>query len=168
MGKVVSAATADGWLRSYTALSRSGLVTTPLAACESQWGSRYFGDPAAVEAAQKSPDYDAYVRALRRDLGLPITVYRVCREASYRRWRRRPFSRPLGATLSLPIAEAVWHLKKRPGFLLLQVILQDSRAVLMRGRPNGCELVIDAGRVEAGDVVPLDPAAMTTRNGLFD
>ena len=82
--------------------------------------------------------------------------------------RRRPFSRPVGTTLSLPIAEAVWQLKKRPGFLLLHVILRDSRAVLMRGRPNGCELVIDASRVEACDVVPLDLSAMTTQNGLFD
>jgi hypothetical protein len=171
MEKLVPTAADHGWLRSYAALSRSGLVTRQLAACERQWDSRFYGNPAAIEAAQKAPGYDAYVQALRRDMRLPVRVYRVCRESSYRRWRLRSLSTPLATTLSLPIAEAVWQLKKRPGFLLLQVLLRDPRSVLMRGRLACCELVIDLSRIEARDVVPLKgPAAsaMATRNSLSD
>jgi hypothetical protein len=164
MEKVVTASSADDWLRTYATLSRAGFVTRSIAACEEQWGSRYWGDPEGIQQILAQPDYPAYVHALRSALPFPLVVHRVCKNTSYQRWLRKRHSLLLSVTLSQPIAEAFWHLQQHRDVVLLQIQIRDPEAILMRGRPKGCELVVDSSRIKPDDVTPLKRSAKVAQD----
>jgi hypothetical protein len=145
------------WLRAYTALSRSGYVTDAIWAGEEAWTSDTHGNTAAVDAVRNSPDYPAYVRALRSVLRFPLTLYRVTTARSYEQWRIAPCRKPVGATFNRALAEIAREtLPSDEKLVLITGLVIDPEAILMRGRIAGYELVLNSGRVKPLDVKRLD------------
>jgi hypothetical protein len=147
--------TSYDWLRAYTALSRSGLITDEIRACEAAWGTTFFGDASAIERVRKAPGYPAYIAALRGLLTFPLTVYRVTTAAVYEEWRSGSFNRPIATTLDLGLANLVKETfppEEGPA-VLVQGNVSEPEAVVMRGRIEGYEIVIDAGRVTPVEAV---------------
>ncbi len=142
------------WVRSYTALSRSGYLNDIIRACEEAWGEDDFGNPAAAEAVQQAPGYEAYATALRTTLNFPLTVYRVTTEEAWDAWKAGTFQRPVAVTLSadLPYLVKDAYFGNEQRVLLLKGIVSDPKAVIMRGRIEGYELVIDSSRVQPVEV----------------
>jgi hypothetical protein len=66
MPQFVRRTTPFEYLRAYTALSRSGYVTEAIRACEEAWGRAFEGDPTAVDAVRRLPEYE---RAMRERCG---------------------------------------------------------------------------------------------------
>jgi hypothetical protein len=145
------------WVRAYTALSRSGCLNDAIRACEEAWGADVLGNAAAAEAVQRVPGYEAYANALQTILTFPLTVYRVTTADAWNDWKEGKFRRPVAATLSADLP----HLVREAFFtteqhvLLLKGIVSDPTAVIMRGRIEAYELVIDSGRVRPVEVTVL-------------
>jgi hypothetical protein len=136
------------WLRAYTALSRSGVISDEIRECEAAWGNSFFGDVSAIERVRKAPGYPAYIAALRGLLTFPLTVYRVTTATAYEEWKSGSFNRPIATTLDLQLATLVKELFPEDGpNVLLQGHVSNPEAVVMRGRIEGYEIVIDSGWV---------------------
>lgn len=142
------------WIRAYTALSRSGFLNDAIRACEAAWGDEMLGNVAAAEAIQRVPGYEAYAAALRTTLAFPLTVYRATTVEAWDAWRKGAFQRPVAVTLSadLPHLVRAALYDTDQDVLLLKGILSDPTAVIMRGRIEGYELVVDSGRVRPVEV----------------
>jgi hypothetical protein len=141
------------WLRAYTALARTGVITDEIRACEEAWGNAWFGDPSAIERIRLVPSYDAYARALRSLLKFPLTVYRVTSLKSYEEWRAGTFRRPVSTTLSLDLACLYMEMFPEPEpQVLIEGRVSRPDAIIMRGRIEGYELVVDSACVEPVEV----------------
>jgi hypothetical protein len=141
------------WLRAYTALSRTGVITDEIRACEEAWGKAWLGDPSAIERIRRVPSYDAYARALRSLLKFPLTVYRVTSLRAYEEWKAGNFRRPVSTTLSLDLACLYMEIFPEPEpQVLVEGQVSRPDAIVMRGRIEGYELVIDSGFVEPVEV----------------
>jgi hypothetical protein len=142
------------WVRSYTALSRSGCLTDEIRACEIAWGAQTLGNPSAAEAVQKARGYPAYARELRRLLKFPLTVYRVATAQAFEAWESGALRRPIAVTLCPDLLHLVRDAYYSPtqDVVLLKGVVSDPDAVIMRGRLEGYELVIDSGRVKPVEV----------------
>jgi hypothetical protein len=147
------------WLRAYLALSRSGLVTPKILACENAWAQEFGGSRPAVEQVRRAPGYPEYVAALRSALQFPLTLYRVTRAQDFEDWRAGRLIRPISATLVLESARLILDVfpVDTPA-VLVQVEALDPEAVIMRGQVTRYELVVDAGRV------PRDTAEVLSRS----
>ncbi len=146
------------WLRGYIALSRSGHVTEAIRTCEEAWGEMFDGDPAAVEAVRQLPEYPQYVQALRRVLSFPLTLYRVTTAEAYETWRCGRLMRPVATSLSVDFARVLReiHPERHAPLVLITGALLDPEAVIMRGRIEGYELVVDSAHVSPVDVAVLE------------
>jgi hypothetical protein len=141
------------WLRAYTALARTGVVTDEIRACEEAWGNTWFGDPSAIERIRRLPSYEAYARALRSLLNFPLTVYRVTSLQSYEEWKAGRFKGPVSTTLSLDLACLYMEMFPEPEpQVLIEGRVSRPDAIVMRGRIEGYELVIDSEFVEPVEV----------------
>jgi hypothetical protein len=137
------------WLRAYTALSRSGVITEEIRACETAWGNTFFGDVSAIHQVRQAPGYPAYIAALRGLLTFPLTVYRVTTATAYEEWKKGSFNRPIATTVSLDVAHLVKEVFPEHGpVVLVQGNVSDPEAVVMRGRIENYEIVIDSGCVK--------------------
>jgi hypothetical protein len=147
------------WLRAYTMLSVRGLVPLDIQNCEDAWTTDFFGNPKAVEAVRQAPGYDRYVAALRGLLNFPLTLYRVTTMANYEQWATGTRRGPVGMTASLPIAmaykDAISDREKQ--LVIFKVIVTDPEAIVMRGRIQGYEIVVDPGRLKRTDVAVVYP-----------
>lgn len=149
------------WTRAYMALDRSGVVNEHIRACEAAWGTEFSGNIGAVEAVRRMPGYAAYVEALRSSLPFPLTLYRVTSAQAFRFWQATTYSKPVAATLSLEFAHVVKEVfpDTGSGLVLIKGSVTDPGAVLMRGRINGYELVVDSGRVQPVQITVLEESA---------
>jgi hypothetical protein len=129
-------------------------VTEAIKACEVAWGGSFDGDAAAVDAVRRLPEYTCYAQTLRALLRFPLTLYHVTTAELYDRWRSGTFNRPIGASFSLEIARLVHDVYPDPPgpLVLVTGTLIDPEAVIMRGRVQGYELVVDSGRIRPVDV----------------
>jgi hypothetical protein len=147
------------WLRAYTALSRSGHVTEAISACEAEWGATFHGEPSAIEAIRKLPEYAGYAQALRGALRFPLTLYRVTTVELYEKWRSGTYShRPVATSLSLEftrLVREVYPIQQAPLVLITGALL-NPEAVIMRGRVERYELVVDSGGVNPLEVRVLE------------
>jgi len=136
------------WLRAYTALARSGVITDEIRACEAAWGNALLGDATAIERVRKAAGYPAYIAALRGLLTFPLTVYRVTTQAAYEEWKTGHFNRPIATTTSFDLANLVREVYPEPGpVVLIEGHVSKPEAVVMRGRIENYEIVIDSGWV---------------------
>jgi hypothetical protein len=149
--------TSFDWLRAYTALSRSGVVTDEIRACEDAWGNAFFGDATAIERVRKAAGYPAYIAALRGLLTFPLTVYRVTTKAAYEDWKAGDFNRPIATTASLDLANLIREIYPEAGpVVLIEGHVSKPEAVVMRGRIEGYEIVIDSGWVKPIEATLID------------
>ena len=136
------------WLRSYLALSRTGVVTPEIEACEAAWAQEFGGHRPAVECVRQAPGYSEYVDALRSALRFPLTLYRVARAEDYEAWRSGQLIRPVSATFVLESARLIMEAYPDASpTVLVQGQVVDPEAIIMRGRVTRYELVVDSGRV---------------------
>jgi hypothetical protein len=141
------------WVRAYTALARTGLITDEIRACEEAWGKTWLGDTTAIDRIRRIPAYDAYARALRSLLEFPLPVYRVTSRKSYEEWKSGQFKRPLSTTLNLEFAYLYKEIFLEPEpQVLIEGRVTRPEAVLMRGRIEGYELVVDPCFLEPFEV----------------
>jgi hypothetical protein len=141
------------WLRAYTALARSGLINDDIRACEQAWGTTFLGDEKAIDCIRAAPGYRAYATALRRLLAFPLTVYRVTTAAAYEEWKAGKFYRPVATTARLESAHIVMEVFPEPGpLVLIKGAVSKPEAVVMRGRIEAYEIVIDSGLVTPVEV----------------
>jgi hypothetical protein len=141
-------------LQAYTALSRSGVVTSSIRACEEAWGPPFEPNHAAVTALRNDPGYETYVKALRGLLKVPLTLYRVTTAAAYEDWRVRQDRRVLAASVCPDAARLLNEVfpdteQKR---VVVRIRLSDPQAVIMRGRVELYDLVIDTSHIAPEDV----------------
>jgi hypothetical protein len=141
-------------LQAYTALSRSGVVTASIRACERAWGPVFEPNHAAIAAIRNDPGYETYVTALRGLLRFPFTVYRVTTAAAYEDWKAQQDRRVLAVSVSSDFTHLLNEVypdtdQKR---VVVSIRLSDPRAVIMRGLIEGYELVIDTGHIRPEDV----------------
>lgn len=157
LDELASDATADfEWMRAYTLLSRSGYITDAIRACEERWASEFDGNPAAYDCIRKVPGYQEYVRALRSILRFPIMLYRVTTVTRYDAWTSCQYSRPVAATFSRDFADVNKDVFPSDEKLVLgSGLLANPEAVLMRGRVERYELVVDTGHVRPVEVTLL-------------
>jgi hypothetical protein len=146
------------WLRAYTALSRSGLVTEQIRSCEEAWGTQFLGNPAAVNAARKAPGYGRYAEALRGILTLPLVLYRVTTAEAYESWKAGTVARPVATTVSLASARLIEDVHPESGrkLVLVKGSVSEPEAIIMRGRIELYELVVDSSCISPLDVSILD------------
>jgi hypothetical protein len=136
------------WLRSYLALSRTGVVTPEIEACEASWAQEFGGHRPAVERIRQAPGYPEYADALRNALNFPLTLYRVTRLRDFEAWRAGQLIRPISATVVLEFARLIMDAYPDDSpTVLVQGEVVDPEAVIMRGRVTRYELVLDSGRV---------------------
>ena len=141
------------WQRSYLALSRTGVVTPEIEACEAVWAQEFGGYRPAVEQVRHAPGYPEYVNALRSALRFPLTLYRVARARDYDAWRSGHLIRPISATFVLEFARLIMDVYPNEGpTVLVQGEVSDPEAVIMRGRVTRYELVLDSGRIARDSV----------------
>ena len=141
------------WLRAYLALSRTGVVTPEIEACEAAWAQEFGGYLPAVERVRQAPGYREYVNALRSALRFPLTLYRVARARDYEAWRSGHLIRPISATFVLEFARLIMDVYPNDGpTVLVEGQVSDPEAVIMRGRVTRYELVLDSGRITQGCV----------------
>jgi hypothetical protein len=147
------------WLRSYLALSRTGVVTPEIEACEVAWAQEFGGYRPAVECVRQAPGYPEYVNALRSALRFPLTLFRVGRAKDYEAWRAGRLVRPVSATFVLESARLVMEAYPDASpTVLVQGKVVDPEAIIMRGRVTRYELVVDSGRI------PRDSVKVLTRS----
>jgi hypothetical protein len=142
--------TEDGyeWVRSYLALSRTGVVTPEIEACEASWAEAFGGYRPAVERIRQARGYPEYVNALRSALQFPLILYRVARVQDYEAWRDGRLIRPVSATFVLEFARLIMDVYPDDSpTVLVEGTVVDPEAVIMRGRVTRYELVVDTGRV---------------------
>jgi hypothetical protein len=145
------------WLRAFTALSRSGYVTDDIRAGEQAWTPEIDGDPAAFGAVRNAPGYPAYAKALRSRLRFSLTLYRVTTATAYEQWKATRYSKPVGTTFNREFAEiAKETLPSDEKLVLITGSVTNPEAILMRGRIEVYELVVDSARVEPVNVKLLD------------
>jgi hypothetical protein len=144
--------------RAYTTLDRSGVVTDTIRACEGAWGTEFSGNVGALDAVMKAPGYREYVQALRASLPFPLTLYRVMSAEALRFWRETTYSKPVSATLCLASAHLIKDVFPDNTTELFQIkgTVTDPEAVLMRGRIDRYELVVDSGRVQPVQITIID------------
>jgi hypothetical protein len=136
------------WQRSYLALSRTGVVTPEIAACEAAWAQEFGGYRPAVERVRQAPGYLEYAKALRGALHFPLTLFRVARVRDYDAWRDGRLIRPVSATFVFEFARLIMDVYPDDSpTVLVQGEVNDPEAVIMRGRVTRYELVVDTGRV---------------------
>ena len=136
------------WQRSYLALSRTGVVTPEIEACEIAWAQGFGGYRPAVERVRRAPGYPVYANALRSALRFPLTLYRVARAKDYEAWQDGRLIRPVSATFVFEFARLIMDVYPDDSpTVLVQGEVIDPEAVIMRGRVTRYELVVDTGRV---------------------
>jgi hypothetical protein len=141
------------WQRSYLALSRTGVVTPEIAACEAEWAQEFGGHGPAVECVRQAPGYPEYATALRNALHFPLTLYRVTRVRDYEAWKAKQLIRPISATFVLEFARLIMDTYPDDSpTVLVRGEVTDPEAIIMRGRVTRYELVVDSGRVARNSV----------------
>jgi hypothetical protein len=144
-------------LRTYTALTRSGVIDDEIRACERAWGNSFPGDASAIDCIRRAPGYGAYAAALRRLLRFPLTVYRVTTATAYDAWKMGRLYRPVATTVRLELARLVMEVSPEPEpLVLLKGTVSTPESVVMRGRVETYEIVIDSACIEPGDVVVIE------------
>lgn len=131
----------------------SSKVTEGIAAAEQAWrgGIADFGDHEAASLVQQMPGYPAYAKALRRALashiGFPLTVYRSMPEDGLEDYMANPYSTEWATSLSITTAERFAKFAGHDAAtkLLISISLANPKAVIMRGKLDESELVIDTG-----------------------
>lgn len=146
------------WLCACTTLCRSGYVTDAIRAWEAAWGSKFDGDPTAVDAIRQLPEYPDYANALRSILRFPLTLYRVTTAEFYRGWRSGLYNRPVSTSLSLEFARLIKdvHPATSQSLVLITGVVLHPDAVIMRGRIESYELVVDSACVSPVEVRVLE------------
>src|SRR3954452_6431091 len=161
------AATPFEWSRVYVALDRSGLVNDKIRACEAAWGTEFAGNVGVVDAIRKAPGYPEYVQALRSSLQFSLILYRVMSAEAFKFWTETQYSKPVAATLSLEFAHLVKnvHPDNTTKLVLIKGSVTDPLAILMRGRIEGYELVVDSGRVKPIEITVLEGQTSSISDG---
>jgi hypothetical protein len=100
------------------------------------------------------------VTALRELLTFPLTLYRVTTMTHYERWAAGAARDPVGMTASLPIALAFKDAisDRTRELVLFKVSVSDPQAIVMRGRIQGYEIVVDPGLLSRSDVAIIFPS----------
>jgi hypothetical protein len=143
--------TDDGyeWSRAYLALSRSGVVTPDIEACEAAWAEEFWGFAPAAERIRMAPGYLEYVSALRGILHFPLQLYWVACAEYFRCWRESGLGGPIAATFALGSARLLMDVHPENGpTVLVGIQLADPEAVIMRGRLAHYALVLDLRRID--------------------
>jgi hypothetical protein len=144
------------WLRSYLALSRTGVVTPEIEACETSWAEEFGGHRPAVLRVRQTAGYPDYAHALRSALRFPLTLYRVTRVQDFEAWRAGQLIRPISATFVLEFARLIMDVYPEDSpTVLVQGEVADPEAVIMRGRVTRYELVLDSGKIARDGVTVL-------------
>lgn len=122
---------------------------------ESLWagGISGFGDKRAARWIQDEPGYDAYVEALRASLSFPLTVYRLMPMEVYDDWTASPYSDQWATTTDPTFVEKfrrfAGHDKSER--VVVKITVTNPQAVIMKGKAEEKELVIDSGWIEPED-----------------
>jgi hypothetical protein len=130
------------------ALSRTGVVTPEIEACEAAWAQEFGGTRLAVDRVRRAPGYPEYANALRSALRFPLTLFRVTGVQDYGAWRDGRPIRPVSATVVSEFARLIMDVYPADGPTVLgQGEMIDRGAIVMRSRVSRYELVVDSGRV---------------------
>ena len=94
-----------------------------------------------------------YAAALRGILQFPLVVYRVTTAAAYEDWRAGRLTRPVSTTTNLDLARVVKEVAADPEpMVLIEGRVKRPEAVIMRGRIEAYEIVVDTALVEPVEV----------------
>jgi len=135
-------------------VDRSGTVTPDIELAEQAWagGIADFGERRAAEIVKRMPGYAAYATALRdavrRHVGFPLTTYRAILKRTLREMRESPYSTNWGVTLDKDFARAWPNLaahRHRGAWELATILVDEPLAIVMRGKREESELVLDTG-----------------------
>ena len=133
----------------------SGTVTQGIAAAEESWrgGVANFGDHQAALSIQRMPGYDRYVATLRQavvtHLGFPLMVYRSGPAEALEAFIDDPYTTEWATSLNPKTAERFANFaghSKVPK-ALVAITLHDAQALIMRGKLEEQELVINTWEV---------------------
>ena len=116
------------------------------------------GDPEAARLIQAMPGYFDYRSAIedaaRKHLGDTFTAYRLMAKDQYDEWKAGTDMPPVAVSLSRDVANSFRKLAVYQGRkdLVLSELKVAPEAIVMAGKPEEQELVIDGNSVSAADV----------------
>jgi hypothetical protein len=130
-------------------------VTPEIEELESIWagGVADFGDKRAAHIIQKQPGYAVYVDGLRASLKFPLTVYRSMPREAYEDWYHDGHSDTWAVTTDRTMAEKFrsFAAHDKQERVVLAMIITEPRAVIMRGKAEESEIVVDSGWIRPDD-----------------
>jgi 8-oxo-dGTP pyrophosphatase MutT (NUDIX family) len=149
-------------------------TTEGIEAAEDAWagGVADFGDPEAAIMVQGMPGYFDYRGSLedelRRQLGDEFEMYRAITPEKMAGWQAGEDLMPMGFTFSMDLAKS-WSnfapISARKQKLVLIKVKVRPEHVIMRGKEEESELVIDANQISYHSVRPLRHALGDRKEG---
>jgi len=142
-------------------VEQSGTVSEAIEECETAWvgGIVDFGDKMAATVVQRVPEYEAYAHvlrgAVRLEIGFPLNVYRLWDVDHLDDWKVSGHSENVAVSLDQQIAKSFLKFAKasKTPQVVATMVIRNPDAIVMRGKLEEMELVIDLGWVDTADVI---------------
>lgn len=129
------------------------------------------GDPEAANIVQTFPDYDDYIEEVRgivhRVLGDSFTVYRSMSVEAYEDWESGADIGYIGVTLNPDVARAWKNLAMVSKDRSVVEFDISPESIVMRGKPEEEELVIDGNLVSFHTLRPLTEAISAPKQDIY-